>query len=352
MRALCRGASMIIMDEPTAALGRADMEKLHATIRSLSASGKTVLLISHFLSEVLSLADNVSILRDGRLVRTGPASEEDEASLIEAMLGRTLGAVFPDKPVKPSSSVPPLLTARGVTAPRVRDVSMQVRPGEIVGIAGLVGSGRTEFARALVGAPAMTTGELHSGGNRLGIRSSRQALKQGIVMIPESRKEQGLVLQRPIVENVTLANLRTYSRAGFVGRSRERKAARGALDRVTVKAGSLAHSVSSLSGGNQQKALFARALLCRPRVLIADEPTRGVDVGSRRAIYDLIVELAASGVGIIVISSDVEEVLGLAHRVLVMRGGQLVAELTGDDLTEERVLMAAFAEPTSHDDGE
>jgi ABC-type sugar transport system ATPase subunit len=352
MRALGRGASMIIMDEPSAALSRADTEKLHATIRSLSASGKTVLLISHFLSEVLSLADSVTILRDGKLVRTRPAHEEDQASLIEAMLGRTLGSVFPDRPAPPLRSASPAWSVVGSTSPKVHDVSVEVRPGEILGIAGLVGAGRTEFARSVVGAPAMTAGEMHVGGEPLRIRSSRQALREGIVLIPESRKEQGLLSGRPIVDNVTLANLDTYSRGGFVSRTRERHAVQGVLDRVTVKVPSLSQPISSLSGGNQQKTLFARALLCRPRVLIADEPTRGVDVGSRRAIYELVVEQAQSGVGIIIISSDIEELLGLAHRIVVMRAGRVVAELTGEDMTEERVLKAAFAERTREaDDG-
>ncbi len=344
LRALSRGASMIIMDEPTAALSGADTARLHAVIKDLARAGRTVVLISHFLSEVLELADTVTVLRDGKHVRTAPARDETNASLIEAMLGRTLESVFPDKPPTPRCEAPLVLAASGVTAPGVNNVSIDVRAGEIVGLAGLVGAGRTELARALTGAVTATGGEVRLHGTAVAIRSPRHALRRGVVMIPESRKEQGLVLQRPIVENITLANLGTYSRGGVVGRRREQGAVRRVLEQVRVKAPALSSPIAGLSGGNQQKALFARAMLCAPSLLLADEPTRGVDVGSRRAIYDLIVEQARAGVGVVVISSDVEEVLGLAHRVLVMRGGRVAAELTGELMTEENVLRAAFAE--------
>lgn len=344
LRALSRGASTIIMDEPTAALSGPDTERLHAVITDLARTGHTVVLISHFLSEVLQLADTVTILRDGKHVRTASAQAETNASLIEGMLGRTLDSVFPDKPPTPGPDAPTVFAASGVTAPGVNDVSIDVRVGEIVGLAGLVGAGRTELARALTGAVAASSGDVRLHGKKVAIRSPRHALRRGVVMIPESRKEQGLVLQRAIVENITLANLDTYSRSGLVARRREQTAVRRVLERVQVKAPALNAPIAGLSGGNQQKALFARALLCSPSVLLADEPTRGVDVGSRRAIYDLIVEQARAGVGVIVISSDVEEVLGLAHRVLVIRGGRVAAELTGDQMTEENVLHAAFAE--------
>ncbi len=344
LRALSRGASMIIMDEPSAALSGPDTARLHAVIKHLAGTGHTVVLISHFLSEVLQLADTVTILRDGRHVRTAPARDENNASLIEGMLGRTLESVFPDKPPRPSSDAPVVFAASDVTAPGVNNVSIEVRAGEIVGLAGLVGAGRTELARALTGAAPAVSADVRLHGKQVALRSPRHALRRGVVMIPESRKEQGLVLQRAIDENVTLANLSDYSRGGMIGRRREQKAVRGVLEQVRVKAPSLSSPIAGLSGGNQQKTLFARALLCKPSVLVADEPTRGVDVGSRRAIYDLIVEQAQAGVGVVVISSDVEEVLGLAHRVLVMRGGRVVAELTDDQMTEANVLHAAFAE--------
>jgi simple sugar transport system ATP-binding protein/ribose transport system ATP-binding protein len=345
MRAMCRGASMIIMDEPTAALSLGDTQRLHQVVRDLARSGRTVLLISHFLSEVLSLADTISIMRDGALVRSGPASAETEASLIEAMLGRSLGSVFPPrKPPDDDVLREPVLAVDGLSAPGVHDVSLRVGPGEIVGVAGLVGSGRSELAHALAGATRISRGEVRVNGQPLSPRSPTDGLRFGVVLIPESRKEQGLVLQRSVLDNITLANLADYATAGLVSGRRQRKGGAAVMDRLAVRAPSLGAPVSALSGGNQQKAMFARATLCRPRVLIADEPTRGVDVGSRRAIYELLIEHAAGGAGVLVISSDVEELLGIADRVVVMRAGTIVADLRGSEMTEQRILTAAFDE--------
>lgn len=341
LRALARNASLIIMDEPTAALSAHDTELLHGVVRQLAAEGHTVLLISHFLSEVLELCDTVTILRDGRLIRTGPAASETENSLIEGMLGRSLGSVFPPKPPGPDSA-DDVLVVSDLHAPGVRGVSLTVKAGEIVGLAGLVGAGRSEIAHAIFGA-TRREGIVEVGG----IASPATvpgSLARGLFLIPESRKEQGLVLGRPIRQNVTLSNLRQVASGGWVRTSHERREARSMLDRVTV-AGDDRRNVSALSGGNQQKVLFARALQRVRRVLIADEPTRGVDVGSRRAIYDLIVEQAAQGIGVLVISSDVEEILGLAHRILVIRGGRIVGEFAGESMTEENILTAAFADP-------
>jgi ABC-type sugar transport system ATPase subunit len=346
MRALSRGASLIIMDEPTAALSREDSERLHEVVRSLARSGHTVLFISHFLSEVLALTDNVTILRDGKVVRTSVSSEETEASLIEGMLGRTLNSVFPHKALR-EPGAEEVLRVTGITAPGVNGISLTVGAGEIVGLAGLVGAGRSELAHAIFGASKRSEGEVSIGGTVLPAGSPVHALRHGIFLIPESRKEQGLLLRRSIRENVTLANLRAFSIAGWIRSRFEQRETRRILQDVTVRGESIQRSAATLSGGNQQKVMFARGLLHRPRVLIADEPTRGVDIGSRRAIYDLLVGQASRGVGVLVISSDIEEVLGLAHRVLVIRGGRVSAELTGDDMTEENVLTAAFAEPVT-----
>jgi ABC-type sugar transport system ATPase subunit len=347
LRALARGASLIIMDEPTAALSAHDTELLHGVVRQLAASGHTVLLISHFLAEVLELCDTVTILRDGHLIRTAPAADETEATLIEGMLGRTLGSVFPPKPPAPVGD-DSVLTVTDLTAPGVNGVSLSIRPGEIVGLAGLVGAGRSEIAHAIYGAAPRTGGSVDVDGVACG-PSIPAALRSGIFLIPESRKEQGLVLGRPIRQNVTLSNLGQVATAGWLRPAHERREARSILDRVTV-AGDDRRDVSALSGGNQQKVLFARALQRTRKVLIADEPTRGVDVGSRRAIYDLIVEQAAQGIGVLVISSDVEEVLGLAHRILVIRGGRVVGEFAGEEMTEENIITAAFADPITSED--
>jgi ABC-type sugar transport system ATPase subunit len=222
-------------------------------------------------------------------------------------------------------------------------VSFTVRRGEIVGLAGLVGAGRTELARAIFGAERVQSGEVLLGDGRAPSGGPRGSLRSGLAMIPESRKEQGLLLERSVTENVTLASLPEVSRYGFVRRRAERHRAREILDRADVRAAGYGARMGSLSGGNQQKVLFARMLLCGPAMLIADEPTRGVDVGAKRAIYDLLVSLAGEGMGVLVISSELEEVLGLAHRVLVMRAGRITGELTGDQMTESAVLAAAFA---------
>ena len=360
LRALCRNAQLIVMDEPTAALSRPDAEALHVVVRQLARSGTTVVLVSHFLSEVLELADEVTILRDGRLVQTVPAAGQTEDSLLSAMLGRPLDATFPLRRPVPAGA-PVVLSVRGLTAPGVSDVSFDLRAGEILGLAGLVGAGRTELARAVYRANRVSAGTVSVPGPagradpagaagpagpvgpaRTVTGSPRAAMRAGLAMIPESRKEQGLLLGRSVRENVTLSSLAQLSRAGVVRPGPERRTVRDMLARVDVRGGGQALPASALSGGNQQKLLFARSLLRDPRVLVADEPTRGVDVGAKRAIYELLASLTESGLGVLLISSDVEEILGLAHRVLVMRAGRIAAELTGDEATEAAILGAAF----------
>ena len=345
LRALSRDARIIVMDEPSAALSAPETAQLHEIVRSLAEQGTTVLLISHFLREVLELADSVTVLRDGKHVRTAAASDETEASLVEAMLGRPLTTTFPPK--RPArADAPVALAVRGLHAPGVAGVSFEVRTGEIVGLAGLVGAGRTELARAIFGANRILQGRAELGQVEVG-RSPRRSLDAGVAMIPESRKDHGLIYGRSVIENVTLARLDELSRVGVVRRRAERNAAATILDRCDVRAPSYSSPVGTLSGGNQQKVLFARMLLGEPHVLLADEPTRGVDVGAKVAIYELLVSLAESGMGIVLISSELEEILGLAHRVLVMRSGRLVAELDGEAMTESAILAAAFADRTA-----
>ena len=331
------------MDEPSAALSAPETTKLHEIVRTLAERQRTILLISHFLREVLELADSVTVLRDGKLIRTSATAEATEDSLVEAMLGRPLTTTFPTKqPPKPNAPV--ALAVEDLDAPGVSGASLEVRAGEIVGIAGLVGAGRTELARAIFGANRVRSGGARAGTDSALGRSPRGSLDAGVAMIPESRKDQGLIFGRSVVENTTLSELRAYSSFGVVRRRVERRAAGQILDHCDVRAASYAAPVVALSGGNQQKVLFARTLLGEPRVLLADEPTRGVDVGAKLAIYELLVSLAADGMAILLISSELEEILGLAHRVLVMRAGRLVAELEGDEMTESAILAAAFAD--------
>jgi simple sugar transport system ATP-binding protein/ribose transport system ATP-binding protein len=343
MRALSRNASIVVMDEPTAALSDHESAALHEIIRSLARRGSAVILISHFLSEVLSLADTITTLRDGHLVRTVDAAGATEDSLIEGMLGRSLSSAFPEKTLI-DSSASTVLEVDHLSAPGVSDCSFVLRKGEILGIAGLVGAGRSELARAIFRDSKVTSGTVRLSGTDLGGHSPHRSIGRGLVLIPESRKEMGLMMGRSVRENVSLSRLDLVSRFGWIAGIRERRTVSELMKKTTVKSAGIGQPVSMLSGGNQQKLLFARSIMCAPSVLIADEPTRGVDVGSKRAIYDLLVEMAAEGMGIIVISSELEEVLGLAHRVLVMRHGRFITELTGPDMNEQAVLAAAFAE--------
>jgi rhamnose transport system ATP-binding protein len=347
LRALSRNAGLIVLDEPSARLSAAEAAKLHAIIRVLAGSGRSVLLISHFLDEVLAVADEVTVLRDGQVVRQAATERETEGSLIESMLGRELGAQFPKRRPPPAGARVVLRTS-GLSGFGFAEVPLTVREGEIVGLAGLVGAGRTELGRTIVGAAPATSGILEVNGEVRVFRSPRQAGRNGVFMIPESRREQGLFPLRPARENVSISSIEALSRLGIVRPAAERRATDEALDRVDVRASGEA-PVSALSGGNQQKLLFARSLLTRPRVLVADEPTRGVDVGAKRQIYELITTLAANGMAILLISSEMEEILGLAHRVVVMRGGRVTAELAGPEISEESILRAAFEASTTEE---
>jgi len=344
LRALARDAALIVLDEPTASLSAREVERLHGIVRSFAASGRTVVLVSHFLGEVLELADTVSVLRDGKLVSTGPTAAETEDSLIAKMLGRSVGRVYPPKqPAAPDAPV--VLAVRDLHAPGITGVSLEVRTGEIVGLAGLVGAGRSELVRAIYGAAPSSAGEVVVADRTLA-GNPRAAISAGITLIPESRKDDGLLLHRPVRENVSMSSLKGMSRFGFVARGRERRRVREVLGQVAGTDATELPAIA-LSGGNQQKLLFARALLAGPGVLIADEPTRGVDVGAKRDLYELIVDRAADGLGVLLISNEIEEILGLAHRVLVMRGGRIVAELVGDEATESSILAAAFGTRTA-----
>jgi ABC-type sugar transport system ATPase subunit len=343
VRAIARDARLIVMDEPTAALTADESERLLGVVRALAAGGTAVVLVSHHLDEVLAVCERVTVMRDGHVVRDGPAANETARSLVTAMVGRAVDTTYPPKrPV--AADAPVVLEARALSrGTAVGDVSLQVRAGEIVGLAGLVGSGRSEVARLIAGADRADAGEIRLDGAPLRLRHPRDAARHGVAMVPESRKEEGLLMMRSIRENATLATLPRFSRGGVVERGRERRYVQGLFDRLDVRAPGTSARVGSLSGGNQQKVLFAKWLAIEPRMLIADEPTRGIDVAAKREIHGLIAELAAGGMGVLLISSEIEEVLGLAHRVLVMRGGRVVEELAGDEATEERVMRAAFA---------
>jgi simple sugar transport system ATP-binding protein/ribose transport system ATP-binding protein len=342
LRALARNARVIVMDEPTARLSRDETAVLLKTVRALAAAGTTIIFVSHFLDEVLQVADSVTIMRDAAVVRSGPAKSETRATLIEGMTGRPLDAMFPARrPPTPGAST--VLEVTGLSRKGVfEDISFSVRQGEIVVLSGLVGSGRSEVVQAVYGSARATSGSMDLNGVAYRPRSVRDALDAGLALIPESRKDLGLVLDRSVADNVTLPYLRDVELLGLISLRREEALATDRMSTVGVKAASPRIEVATLSGGNQQKVLFARSLVRTPALLLADEPTRGVDVGAKRSIYDLITSLASEGMGVLVVSSEIEEVMGLAHRILVMHQGRLVAEFRGEDADEASVIAAAF----------
>ncbi|MCW2706501.1 MAG: transporter related protein [Frankiales bacterium] len=342
LRAIARDSKLIVMDEPTAALSTDQADRLLSIIEGLRDRGTTVVFVSHFLDQVLRVADTVTVLRDGQVVDKVDARTQTADTLVTKMLGRSVTHSFPSRRlVAPAAGA--VLSVRGLSRrDAVESVSLDVRAGEIVGVAGLVGAGRSELARLIFGADRRDTGEIYVDGAARRIRSPRDAVRAGIAMLPESRKEQGLLMGASIRRNVSLPHLGKLSRTGVLRLPTERRDVLEITERVGVRGAGIAAPVSALSGGNQQKAMFAKWLVRPPRVLIADEPTRGVDIGAKQTIYQLLADLAADGMAILMISSEIEEVLGLAHRVLVMSGGAVVAEFQGDEMDESAVLQAAF----------
>jgi ABC-type sugar transport system ATPase subunit len=349
LRALARNAELIVMDEPTDPLTQDEAERLYEVIDELRRQGTTILFVSHFLEEVLRISDTVTVMRDGEHISTRPAAEESAGSLVRAMLGRPLELAFPDRR-QPDGGSEPILEVRGLSAAgRFEDASFSLRPGEIVGMAGLVGSGRTELLRAVFGADPVDAGEVLVDGVPSRVGSPRQAIRQGLVMLPESRKEHGLVMPRSVAENIVMPRLDEVSSRGLVDRARQREVVGKMMSDLDVRANSQDTRVVNLSGGNQQKVLFGKCLMSQPRIFLIDEPTRGVDVAAKRAIYELIVSLADRGMAVLMVSSELEEVLGLAHRVLVMCRGRLVADIPHAEATEEKVLAAAFGTAAARD---
>ena len=341
LRAVASDAQVIVMDEPTSSLTSVETKTLHRMIRTLRERGRTIVYVSHFLDEVLELCDTITVLRSGRLVRTGPAAAETEESLVAGMFGAAAAAENFEKPQ--GSTAPVVLAVSGLDRKGVlRDISLQIRAGEIVGLAGLVGSGRTELARAIAGADPVDRGTIVVDGTARRISSPGDAMAAGMAFLPESRKDDGLFLDLSLSTNTTFADLGAVaSRFGILRLAAERGKTASLLKMLSVQPPNPSAKAANLSGGNQQKVMFARWLFRNPRVLILDEPTRGVDVAARAAIHRLINNLAAEGTAVLLISSEIEEVLGLAHRVLVMRRGSITTEF-GADPPLDAVMEAAF----------
>jgi ribose transport system ATP-binding protein len=342
-RALSQDARVIIMDEPTSSLTQKETNRLFEVIADLKRSGVAIVYISHRLAEVHSVADRVVVLRDGKNSGELARAEINHAAMVQLMVGRDLKQFYP-RQHQPSVEggqirleVRQLRYADGPATP----VSFDIRAGEIVGMAGLVGAGRTELAEALFGIRAVTHGEVRLDGRPVHLRTPRQAIAAGLLLAPEDRRLHGLVLQDSVQHNLSLASLDQVSFMRIIAHRRETALAQGLCDRLRVRTPRLSQTVGLLSGGNQQKVVLGRWLALKPRVLILDEPTRGVDVGARSEIYALMDQLAGTGVGILMISSDLEEVLGMSDRVLVLHEGRLAGELACGELSEAAVMHLA-----------
>ncbi|MQM25954.1 sugar ABC transporter ATP-binding protein [Glycomyces albidus] len=338
-KALSRRARVLVMDEPTAALSGVEVERLFGVVRSLREDGAAVLFISHRFDEVEALCQRVTVMRDGAHVSTDLLADVTVEELVRRMVGRELGAMFPKQVVEPG---PVVLEVEGLTREGLcRDVSFTVRAGEIVALAGLVGAGRSEVVQAVFGIEARDAGQVRVGGRGLPSGNPRAAMRAGVALVPEDRRGQGLLLDLSIMRNATITRRNRLSRFGFLVGGAERRAARDWSARLNVKYGRLQDPAGTLSGGNQQKVVLAKWLATDPKVLVVDEPTRGIDVGTKAEVHRLLSALAADGVAVLMVSSELLEVLGMADRVLVMREGRIAGELGRAEATEEAVMRLA-----------
>jgi ribose transport system ATP-binding protein len=346
-RALSRDVKLLIMDEPSSILDDSEVEILFGVVRRLAADGVGVIYISHRLDEIRRIGDRVTVLSDGRTVATGLPADTPRAELVEKMVGRRVDQLFPHRAKAQSEEV--VLDVRNLSgAPRVKPCTFQVHAGEVVGIGGLVGAGRSELLRLIYGMERPDTGEVHLDGKKLPAGRPDVAIGRGMGLAPEDRKSQGLLLGWSLAKNVSIADLGRFTTAGWISLRAERKAAAEKLRELNTVPDDAERITRELSGGNQQKVVLARWLLRECRVLLLDEPTRGVDVGAKAEIYRLIAELSATGIGIVVVSSEMEELMGLSTRILIMREGELVAEVDGERATEVELLSHAVA-PTDTD---
>ena len=338
-RALSIEARVVVMDEPTAALSFKEIEELYELVERLKAEGKAILFISHKFDEIFRIADRWTVFRDGELVGAGLMAEVDEGQLVQMMVGRQVDQIFPPRHHALGA---PVLTVAGYCHPtEFEDINFTLHKGEILGFYGLVGAGRSEFMQALFGITKPSKGACRIDDHIAVIRSTAEAIGQGIVYVPEDRGRQGTVKGLPIYQNVTLPSLARTSRHGFLRLAREFALAREYTERLDLRAGSLDQDVGLLSGGNQQKVVIAKWLATKPRVIILDEPTKGIDIGSKAAVHEFMAELAAEGLAVIMVSSEIPEVLGMSDRVIVMREGRMVAEFDRATMSPEALVRAA-----------
>jgi ABC-type sugar transport system ATPase subunit len=342
-KALSLNAKLIIMDEPTSSLTRKESELLFATIRSLKNSGVTVLYISHRLQEIFDISDRITVLRDGKQIETLDTKETSEKEIISLMVGREFNKSFHRVPRVIGEKDRPVLEIKGLSSShqKLTDINLKLYAGEVLALTGLVGSGRTELVQTIFGIGRRDAGEIYLNGEKISADSPSQAIKLGMGLVPEGRKTQGLFSGMTVRENMTIVNIRKTCRCLFISRKSETKNALSYVSTLRIKTPNIEQKVKFLSGGNQQKTIIARWLLNNPKVLFLDEPTHGVDVGAKEEIYAIINDLAQAGVGIILISSELPEVLTLADRILVMHNGRIAGELSQNDANQEIIMQYA-----------
>ncbi|MBU5486543.1 sugar ABC transporter ATP-binding protein [Clostridium sp. MSJ-11] len=342
IKAISKKSKLIIMDEPTTALTDVETERLFQVIRKLKAQEISIIYISHRLEEIFQICDRVNVLRDGKYIGEVQVKEVTKDKLIAMMVGRKLEEQFPYKKVEKGEA---LLKVEGLSYKnKVRNVSFEVRTGEILGIAGLMGSGRTEVAKAIFGEYKKNSGEIYVEGKKVNINSTKDAVENGIAYLSEDRKKEGLILNMSVGKNISLCNLKRYENSmKRINKKAEIKDVEDYIKKLSVKTPSLDQVIKKLSGGNQQKAIIAKWIMISPKILIIDEPTRGIDVGAKKEIYEVLNELKSMGKAIVMISSDMSEVLGISDRILVMSEGRLSGELHREEATQEKVMKYAIS---------
>lgn len=343
-RALSMDAQLIIMDEPTAALSSREIDQLIRIMRDLKANGVSIVMVTHRLNEVFEVCDRYTVLRDGTYIESGNIAEVDEEHIIRTMVGRSMESLFERREKSAPGEV--VLEVQGLSSTssmaaasvHLTDISMTVRAGEIVGLAGLVGAGRTDFARILFGEDLGVTGNVLIDGKPVSLSSPREAIKHGLALVPEDRKQQGLFLDLACKDNVAISNLSQISKNGVISGEKEKSLVNAYVAEMAVKLADIRQPIKSLSGGNQQKLLLARWMATHPRILIVDEPTRGVDIGAKVEVHRLLFEMAQKGVAVIVISSELPEVMSVSDRIYTFCEGYLTGEMAGEDATEESLM--------------
>ncbi|MFA3920553.1 sugar ABC transporter ATP-binding protein [Ruegeria hyattellae] len=338
-RALSIDARVVIMDEPTAALSHKEIQELYHLVETLKEQGKAILFISHKFDEIFRVADHFTVFRDGQFIGDGQISDITEAKLVKMMVGRDVSQIFPTRDSRIGQQV---LQVVGYDHPtEFADIGFTLRQGEVLGFYGLVGAGRSEFMQALFGITKPSKGVTKIDGHIRVIRSPADSIANGVVYVPEDRGTQGAITSLPIFQNVTLPSLNRTSKHGFLRLAEEFRLAREYTERLGLRAASLDTSVGSLSGGNQQKVVIAKWLATQPKVIILDEPTKGIDIGSKAAVHEFMAELAAQGLAVIMVSSEIPEIMGMSDRVIVMREGRIAAELAGKELSPETLVRHA-----------